>query len=251
MRIRTLILCLLCCVASALAKDVITKTDGTKLDVKVEEITETVVKYRKASNPTGPIYTIPLTSVATILYENGDSDTFTDLQITSPTQYLSPSDEELMRIAETQSYSNQTGNVSDAELLQMVNNKSTAEKLIDKAKKKKMIGWIGGGVLFSWSLIIGIIINHDNQFQSDGGDPYALAEGVGMGLVCGGAWWLGFNLKAKSLMKQAREMELYSATLIKNEIFNFGDKSLTAGVDLIGNRMTHSHTIGLSLGFNF
>lgn len=82
-RIHALILCLLLCVASAFAKDVITKTDGTKLDVKVEEITETVIKYRKASNPTGPVYTIPVSSVSTVQYENGDIDTFNVSESTS------------------------------------------------------------------------------------------------------------------------------------------------------------------------
>lgn len=249
MRIRTLILCLLCCVASALAKDVITKTDGTKLDVKVEEITETVIKYRKASNPTGPVYTIPLTSVATILYENGDTDIFNEPQTTPNTQYISSSDEEPTRI---QSYSNQTDIVSDTELVRMINGKTLTEELYDKAFKYKKIAWIGGCSLVAMGTLVGILrfeldpTRGDTTFRNN-------CRGVGFvsGVIAGAAWCIGFNLWANSLIKQAREMELYSATLIKNEIFNFGDKSITAGVDLIGNRMTHSHTIGLSLGFNF
>ena len=59
MKLRNLFLSMLFCATAASAQDVITKTDGSKLEAKVEEITESVVRYRKASNPNGPVYTIP------------------------------------------------------------------------------------------------------------------------------------------------------------------------------------------------
>lgn len=47
------------------------------------------------------------------------------------------------------------------------------------------------------------------------------------------------------------EMQSYSATLIENEILHFGDKSLTAGINLMGNRMVNTHGLGMSISFNF
>ena len=56
------------------AQDIIVKADGTLLKGKVEEITETSIKYRKADNPTGPLYNVNKSEVLTINYENGTID---------------------------------------------------------------------------------------------------------------------------------------------------------------------------------
>lgn len=248
MRIRTLILSLLLCIVSASAKDVITKTDGTKLDAKVEEITETLIRYHKASNPTGPVYTIPITSVATILYENGDIDTFNEIETLRQEEVpvtSAPSDEELMRMAESQSvFTPQTGYVSDAELLRMAN-APHADELYANAKKYRKIGWIGGGGLVIAGLICGLVVSYqEDNFMSTAG-------GGLLGCVAGATWCLGFNLKANSLMKQARKAQSYYSTIFENEILQIGDNSLTAGINLMGNRITNSHSLGLSLGLNF
>ncbi len=256
MRIQTLIFCLLFCVASAFAKDVITKTDGTKLDAKVEEITETVIKYRKASNPTGPIYTIPITSVATILYENGDIDTFNENVSStafSASQSSSLSDDELMRIADSQPYSNQSKSISDNELLKMAYSwEKSSDELMDQAKKYRKIGWIGAGTILGVG-ICGIPLIFGGVWGFDDEDVGSFILPVSAICSAGAAaiWTLGFNLKANSLMKQARKMQSYSATIIENEIMQFGNNSLTAGINVMGNRMVNSHSLGLSLGLNF
>ena len=78
-------------------------------------------------------------------------------------------------------------------------------------------------------------------------EPYYVLMGVGAGaLFC-----LGFNLKANSLMKQASQMQSYSLTFIENEIMQFGDNKLTAGINVMGNRIVNSHCLGLTLGLNF
>lgn len=48
-------LALAVCCLSALAQDVLVKKDGSSLLGRVEEVTETEVKYRKADNPDGPL----------------------------------------------------------------------------------------------------------------------------------------------------------------------------------------------------
>ncbi|MDE6562470.1 MAG: hypothetical protein K2K75_13895 [Muribaculaceae bacterium] len=250
MRIHALILCLLCCVASAFAKDVITKTDGTKLDAKVEEISETVIKYRKASNPTGPVYTIPITSVATVLYENGDIDTFNAYTNPSPvssTKQMSPSDDDLLRLADSQTYDNLSGGISDNQLFKMAYGKTVYEDLQDKAKKYRKIGWYGGSAILILGIGISMAIWSDSSTFGESGEIIIL----GTTLVAASAWTLGFNLKAYSLLKQSREMQAYSAQIIETEIVQFGENKLTAGINVMGNRMTNSHSLGVSLGLSF
>lgn len=252
MRIRNLILCLLLCIASASAKDVITKTDGTKLDAKVEEITETLIKYRKASNLSGPIYTIPIASVSTIQYENGDTDTFNE-SVTMTPSLIQPSDEELMRMVESDSYLTPSKHVSDAELLRIASGwEKSYEELLEQAKRCRQIGWIGGGTIFAvgtigTTIIFGIMWGFNDSDICSFILPVAGCCSLGLAA----AWTLGFNLKANSLMKRARQMQSYSATLIENEIMKFGNNSLTAGINVMGNRITNSHSLGLSLGLNF
>ena len=153
MRIRTFILCLLCCVASAFAKDVITKTDGTKFDAKVEEITETVIKYRKVSNPTGPVYTIPISSVATVLYENGDMDCFhqstkTDTSVPSIPNLVS--DDELILMSGEQEIEASYAEVSDIQLLKIADLYTSDENSFkNKAKIYRIVGWTGGGIILA------------------------------------------------------------------------------------------------------
>lgn len=59
------------------AQDAIYKKDKTKIDGKVLEVGDWNVKYRQASNPDGPIYTIHKNEIVIIIYQNGTSDIFT------------------------------------------------------------------------------------------------------------------------------------------------------------------------------
>lgn len=252
MRIQTLILSLLFCIASAFAKDVITKTDGSKIDAKVEEITETVIKYRKASNPTGSVYSISLESVVNIIYENGIMDTFNmsnDIQQSDMKTFNSPSDDDLIRISGYSDKEAISSSVSDTQLLKIANLYTSDEILIKKAKKYRLIGWIGGGVCLATGIIVGLVLYQNDYYIEDYLDlPFIVGGGCA---IAGAAWCLGFNLKANSLMKQARDMQSYSATIFENEILQIGDYSLTTGINVMGNRNINSHSLGVSLGLNF
>ncbi len=250
MRLQTLILFLLLCVASAVAKDVITKTDGTKIDAKVEEITESVIKYRKASNPTGPVYTIAKELVATVLYENGDIDTFqSSIPYSSFNKNVTtPSDDDLLRLAASDTYDNSEnmGSVSDSQLLNMSYDKSISLfDLQSKAESYRKIAWIGGCSWLACGVVASAILSSVNGLSWYWGVTLPISIGVGA------IWFYGFNAKAKSLMKKAKHLESYSSILIENEILRFRDNSLTAGINVMGNRMVNSHSLGLTLGLNF
>ena len=58
------------------AQDVIYKKDSTRIQAKVSEVTETVIKYKKFSNPTGPSYELSKSEIVKIVYPDGSVDDF-------------------------------------------------------------------------------------------------------------------------------------------------------------------------------
>jgi len=62
---------------TATAQDLIIKKSGSELKVKVSELTDTHVKYKLESSPTGPIYSIKKDEIAVIKYQDGHVDVFT------------------------------------------------------------------------------------------------------------------------------------------------------------------------------
>lgn len=58
------------------AQDMLRKTNGDEIQVKVSEITSESIKYKKFSNIEGPLYTISKTEIQEIIFENGDKEVF-------------------------------------------------------------------------------------------------------------------------------------------------------------------------------
>jgi len=60
-------------------QDILVLRSGEIVKAKVSEIDLKSIKYKKADNLSGPIYTIPKDSVLSITYENGSKDVFNKL----------------------------------------------------------------------------------------------------------------------------------------------------------------------------
>ena len=60
------------------AQDLLTTRKGEDIQVKVLEVYPGFVRYKKFSNPDGPVYIIEKKNVLVIKYENGDKDVFED-----------------------------------------------------------------------------------------------------------------------------------------------------------------------------
>lgn len=58
------------------AQDIIVRRDGTIIQSKVMEISDTEIKYKKISNPDGPLYTLKLSEILSINYQNGEIERF-------------------------------------------------------------------------------------------------------------------------------------------------------------------------------
>lgn len=82
-----LILAALFGVLSAAAQDLIVKTDATKIEAKVIEITPGEVRYKRFSNPDGPTYVLPVSDIHYIQYANGEREYYTK---TIPAKPLTP-----------------------------------------------------------------------------------------------------------------------------------------------------------------
>ena len=65
------------------AQDVVVKKDGSTILAKVLEVNQDNIRYKKFSNPDGPTYTIGLSDVMAVNYENGEKDTFNVAQTSS------------------------------------------------------------------------------------------------------------------------------------------------------------------------
>lgn len=63
-------------VCSMFAKDVIITHDAEKINAIVTEVSETEVKYKKVDNPNGPTFVIATSKIASIMYQNGEVQTF-------------------------------------------------------------------------------------------------------------------------------------------------------------------------------
>ena len=60
----------------AMAQDVIVLRDGSTILSKVEEVSETEIKFKKWSNLDGPLYSMKTSAVMSINYQNGGVDKF-------------------------------------------------------------------------------------------------------------------------------------------------------------------------------
>lgn len=139
-------------------------------------------------------------------------------------------------------------NADDNELLRLYYSKNykTPQALMDKAKKMRLIGWIGGGAFVAGGVIAFIMLNLEDGYNDETTWPVG-GICVGTGVI----WALSFNLYANSLQKKARQLSMYSAPIIEGDIMNVGANKLTAGVSVMGNQYTHTRGLGMSLKLNF
>lgn len=63
-------------VSAAYAQDNIILRNGDEIPAKVLEVGRQELKYKKSSNPDGPVYTAPLSDVFLVKYANGTKDVF-------------------------------------------------------------------------------------------------------------------------------------------------------------------------------
>jgi hypothetical protein len=76
MRPTLLLLLLICTVQRTFCQDIITTTNGNKINAKVLRINEHEIEYKPYNNQEGPIHTMQRSEIAVINYLNGTIDSF-------------------------------------------------------------------------------------------------------------------------------------------------------------------------------
>lgn len=230
---RKLFLMLLCIAvaAVAMAQDLIVKRDGTAIPAKVERVTDSEILYRKASNPNGPQYSIKVSDVLAINYENGEKDTFgSDLTETKS----------IVTRETASKYSD------DKTLLKMYMEQN---KYAAKAKKFKTLGvYIGPALMICGAAMIIIPLTCD-MYDTVRIPLYTIGSILGAGGVVTTAYGL-VKYNYYNRMQKAYN-NISSAPLLQHD-FNFGDNSsLSLGLDAMRCDLSHTQTVGLGLRYNF
>lgn len=68
------ILCLVC--TTTIAQDILIKNDGSEENVKIIEVSDDNIRYKKWTNQDGPVYNISTTDIFMIKYSDGTKDIF-------------------------------------------------------------------------------------------------------------------------------------------------------------------------------
>ena len=72
------------------AQDVIILKNGEEIEAMVTEVRQSEISYKKASNLGGPTYTMPISKIFMIKYQNGDKDVFGELEEERPERPPTP-----------------------------------------------------------------------------------------------------------------------------------------------------------------
>lgn len=218
------------------AQDVIVKKDGSTILSKVTEVSDTQVKYKKHSNLDGPTYTVNVSDLQCINYENGTKDTFNSTPVVeTPIQETTITySDNLPSISGERKY-------SDAELLNMSRYGGDYwKKQFKNGKKLEKIGLYGGSAMF----ILGLCILNIDMVAS-------INEGLGNGtMICGVVGGATMYFIGANKVKKAKE-NLSSSALYQYNIPLGKNTMLTADVDLLRDNMTNQQTLGLGFHLNF
>jgi hypothetical protein len=213
---KILLFILLLSATSVSAQDMIVKMDGTTIQSKVIEIGTSEVKYKKFSNQNGPTYTITKTEIYSIIYENGEKETFSDAD---------------------KAKSQMSFNGSD----QTTENKLRKERLLTSSKVWGTIGSVWFWVNLLGGLGAEVLLCLNKEFDIA---PYVGIGCIGSGfiglLVCRGI--------SGSLERSANEIA--STPIIKHD-FELGNSRLSAGINLMNDKLHNDYAIGLGLNIKF
>ena len=65
-----------CNAQNARKHDLIIKRDSVKIEALIQQVDESIVKYKKRSDPDGPVFSVAKKEIASIIYGNGEIENF-------------------------------------------------------------------------------------------------------------------------------------------------------------------------------
>lgn len=228
---------LLVAATSVSAQDVIVLKDGNTITSKVVEVGTKEIKYKKWSNQNGPIYTISITDIYAINYENGERETFSNNAATQQNNaFKSESQQQTQNYGANNSWNSSNNNNGYA---QNTYKGHTKEELVSSAKR-----WDTAGDVFCYigvfgGMLTGVLVCDDWL----PGTIIALG-----GVAIGGIINMIFDGVANRRWQAADQL---TASHLYKQDFNLGSTRLSAGIDLMNDRTTNSQTLGMGVSFNF
>lgn len=134
-----LALCIIAINLSCLAQDIIVTKDAKRMNAKVTEVNVDNVRYKNYDNLDGPVYTLLKSDIASIVYQNGQEETFSS-ESTTQTMFIQTTEQ-------TASVLNRTQIVSSGNVLEDMQTFNSALYLRYKSGKQlATTGWIFTGV---------------------------------------------------------------------------------------------------------
>lgn len=198
-----LILVLICVhfINITLAQDVIVKTNGDEIIVKVTEITDVQIKYHKFDNLNGPVYNIDKSEVFMIKYENGTKDVFEkqDVKKVAPVQEKPKAAENIIIKRNRYYYQGKLLNERQIKEILRVNASPEIQQEYTKGCNNKMISDIfsySGCLIF---LAGDLIYLSSNQTSIVGRSM--MFSGFGIMTVSIPFFYIGKSQKKKSIIK--------------------------------------------------
>ena len=209
----------------AFAQDVIVKKDGATIVCRVVELNASEIVYKRWSDLNGANYVMDRSLASAINYEDGRKVDLAD----AANLYL-PGNQ-----------NDGTQRFNDKALLQ-IDAASRGVAPNKKAKRLKIVGSAVGGAL---AVAGGIIMltapsdyNYDGHMATGGAN-------LGVGVIGAGACWLA----ALRMERQQRRLEV--STLYRHDFPLSNGTSLSAGVDVLHDKMVRSNTLGVGFSYNF
>ena len=202
------------------AQDVIVKKDGSTIVCRVVEINSSEIVYKKWTDLNGSNYVMNRADASAINYQNGKRENLGEMT----SNLYAPNNQ-----------NDGTQQFNDKALLEM---NYANESLLRKARKLRVIGLVGGGVLLgvgtAWSIA-------DNW----------RAEIPHLGIFAAGAvvWTSGFVIAA--YMKQKQAYNPQASSIYQQEFKLKNGSSFTAEVDVLKDQILKNQTIGVGLSYNF
>ena len=164
------------------AQDIITKRNGEEIAAKVLNINDKEINYIKWSNMDGPTYTIAISEVFMIKYENGEKDLFD-------------------KKTDSEQTINKSKEAKQIETIMPILNTTNKETNIDFLKRESLLrqarGWYIAGTIIAIGGIAGGIC------LGTFGEGHSLVEAslaLGIPLFCVGTycWVKGYKCKTKA-----------------------------------------------------
>ncbi|MBP7808615.1 MAG: hypothetical protein KA163_04945 [Bacteroidia bacterium] len=179
-------------VQNVFGQDTIYKTNGEIISSKIEEINPTVIKFRKFSNLTGPVYSESKSEILKIKFANGVVDTLTQVAEIKP-QVINPTEDFQIKTSKP-TRSLMYNNINDRDLLHAIQvlpisdskNQMLKEysKMMDYKRTQYLANGLGFGVGFAVPVVVTYLVLTDYNSYNYRNNP---ATTIIIGALAGAA----------------------------------------------------------------